>query len=213
MIAAGDSVRSLSAADLMSRGVKTIPAGMSLPDAARDLTRLGIHGAPVVDDRGRCVGVLSATDLVRWVGRAELPVARVPACVFQAADREPGGQTTALCLLADGACPVQQARSLPDGTRVLVCTEPEGIPTDWQLVAGRPDPGKTVRDVMTTRVVSADANARVPELARLMLDRGVHRLIVLDPDERPVGVVSVNDLLQVLAHPEFVTEGESSNRH
>jgi CBS-domain-containing membrane protein len=40
-----------------------------------------------------------------------------------------------------------------------------------------------------------------------MLDRGVHRVLVLDADGRPVGVVSVDDLLQMLAHPEVAALG------
>jgi CBS domain-containing protein len=62
-----------------------------------------------------------------------------------------------------------------------------------------------VRDVITTEVVGVGPDAPVTELARVMLDRGVHRLLVLDLPGRPVGVVSVNDILRVLAHPEITT--------
>jgi CBS-domain-containing membrane protein len=59
----------LTAADLMSRDVIVLSQSTSLRAAAHQLARARVSGAPVVDDAGRCVGVLSATDLVRWLDR------------------------------------------------------------------------------------------------------------------------------------------------
>jgi CBS-domain-containing membrane protein len=59
----------LTAADLMSRDLIAIPQQMSIRAAARLLSKAQVSGAPVVDNQGRCVGILSATDLVRWVDR------------------------------------------------------------------------------------------------------------------------------------------------
>jgi CBS domain-containing protein len=55
---------SLTAADLMSPLVISIPRQMSVQGAAHLLALNHISGAPVVDDDGRCVGVVSATDFV-----------------------------------------------------------------------------------------------------------------------------------------------------
>src|SRR5947209_11543530 len=71
MIPATKSLRELTAADLMSRHVVTIPHRMSLHAAAHRLNQANVSGAPVTDDEGRCVGVLSRTDLVRWLDRGE----------------------------------------------------------------------------------------------------------------------------------------------
>jgi CBS-domain-containing membrane protein len=59
----------LTAKDLMSRHVVTIARGMSLRAAAHRLAEAGVSGAPVTDEHGRCIGVLSTTDLVRWMDR------------------------------------------------------------------------------------------------------------------------------------------------
>jgi tRNA nucleotidyltransferase (CCA-adding enzyme) len=59
----------LTAADLMTTPVRTIPQEMSLREAAHLLTRDGISGAPVVDADGRCIGVLSSSDFVTWAGK------------------------------------------------------------------------------------------------------------------------------------------------
>jgi CBS domain-containing protein len=70
----------LTARDLMTPAVMVLPADMRLPAAARLLGRLQVSGAPVVDATGRCVGVLSAADFMRW---AE---GDTPRCTCLAAD-------------------------------------------------------------------------------------------------------------------------------
>jgi CBS-domain-containing membrane protein len=67
-----------TAEDLMSRDVITIPSKMSLRAAAHLLAQSHVSGAPVIDETGRCVGVLSAVDLVNWVDRGELAAKRGP---------------------------------------------------------------------------------------------------------------------------------------
>jgi CBS domain-containing protein len=95
---------------------------------------------------------------------------------------------------------------MPGGGTAVVCSEPHCVPTDWQMVETEA-PATVVRDIMTSSVVDVGPGANVTELARLMLDRGIHRLVVLDADRRPIGIVAVNDLLQVLAHPELTPAG------
>lgn len=55
---------SLTAGDLMNPVVIAIPRQMSVKGAAHLLAQNHISGAPVVDDEGRCIGVVSATDFV-----------------------------------------------------------------------------------------------------------------------------------------------------
>ena len=63
----------LTAADLMTTHVTTIPPEMSLREAGRLLFRSDISGAPVVDSQGKCLGILSASDFVHWVGSGDEP--------------------------------------------------------------------------------------------------------------------------------------------
>jgi CBS domain-containing protein len=58
----------LTATDLMSAPVLTIPQDTPLREAARLLSKSDISGAPVVDGAGRCLGVLSSHDFVIWAG-------------------------------------------------------------------------------------------------------------------------------------------------
>lgn len=204
MDALGNLLLTLTAGDLMSRDVKTIEAGMSLREASLQLARWEVHGAPVVDERGQCVGVLSVTDLARWAAGPGRPRSPQPqTCSFQSKCREPGGHETTLCRLPEGICPLQRLRETADGGLVLACVEPNSVPSDWQMIELESLPSDAVRDFMTTTVITTDPQTPVPELARLMLEHQIHRLLVLDAKRCPVGVVAVNDLLQVLAHPEL----------
>lgn len=52
------------------------------------------------------------------------------------------------------------------------------------------------RDVMTTRVATIGQEATVREAAKLMLERGVSALPVLDQKDRLVGIISEGDLVR-----------------
>jgi len=60
----------LFARDLMERNVLTIPAAMSFHDIQHLFVVAGCHGAPVVDDAGNVLGVVSAMDLLRAADQA-----------------------------------------------------------------------------------------------------------------------------------------------
>jgi CBS domain-containing protein len=155
---------SLTAEDLMSRDVKAVPQTMSLRAAAHLLYREQISGAPVVDDEGRCVGVLSATDLVRWAGDT-------------ARDPSPG---------------------------------PVDVCSDWQITEMLFVPEEEVARHMTADPVTAAPGTPVTELARMMLEAHIHRVIVTDADGRPVGVVTSTDVLAAVA---FADPGPGVWRH
>jgi CBS domain-containing protein len=59
-----DRLSSLRVADVMNRDVVQLPSSMTMGKAAKTLAERQISGAPVVDEQGRCVGVLSTTNFV-----------------------------------------------------------------------------------------------------------------------------------------------------
>jgi CBS-domain-containing membrane protein len=60
----------LTAWDLMRETELVIPLEMNVGAAAELLEAAGGGVAPVVDSRGRCVGVFTAADYLRWLDRA-----------------------------------------------------------------------------------------------------------------------------------------------
>jgi CBS domain-containing protein len=195
----------LTADDVMTHDVVRISEDMPLRDAGRLLLHERISGAPVVDARGGCVGVLSALDLLRCADkRAEGagpggPPAPVT-CPFQVAHRRPHGDEVTLCLLPPGVCPVQVRQEEPEGKGLLLCGEPQCILVDWQVVDPERLSTNAVRHFMTTDLVTARPTTPLWALARLMLDAHIHRVIVVDAGRQPVGIVSSTDLLATLAN-------------
>ena len=80
-----------------------------------------------------------------------------------------------------------------DGGRLV------GVLTDRDIVvraivAGR-DPGSTpVREIMTARVVTCYEDQDSDEAVRIMEQEQIRRLVVLDRQDRLVGIVSLGDL-------------------
>ena len=61
----------------------------------------------------------------------------------------------------------------------------------------RADPGSAVEDLAEHEPVSVKTGADLPEVARTMTDYNLVMLPVLDDDERVVGVITVDDVLEL----------------
>ena len=59
-------------------------------------------------------------------------------------------------------------------------------------------PRVRVRHLMTRPPVTVHLGATVEQAARLMLERHIHRLVVVDDAGSPIGVVTTSDLLRVV---------------
>lgn len=55
-----------------------------------------------------------------------------------------------------------------------------------------------VRHIMTTPAVTVHIETSIRRAARLMIDRHIHRLVVIDGEDRAVGVITPLDLLPLL---------------
>lgn len=175
----------ITADELMSTEVMSIPRRMSLGAAAYLLHRDQISGAPVVDEGGRCVGVLSARDFLRWAAEHAPVTASAHAGVATAGPEE------ALCASGEGNCPITV--STPPAA---AHDQPESVFNEWQQEEDEPhDP---VAAYMTADVVTANRSTPLSELARMMVDAHIHRLIITDDAHRPVGVVTSTDILAAL---------------
>jgi CBS domain-containing protein len=92
----------------------------------------------------------------------------------------------------------------PDFYRELVaCATPLCACSDWQMFEIHELPLDEVRCHMTRDPVMVRPGTPLRELARLMLDAHIHRVIVADERGRPVGIVSSTDLIAAVAQLEF----------
>jgi CBS domain-containing protein len=145
------SFQGLTAADLMTAPVTTIPQEMPLRAAAALLTVERISGAPVVDSAGQCIGVLSSSDFVTW---------------------------------AKG-----------DGKgKVTHFIAPWG-----EMIALDDSPDSEIRQYMTARPVTVAPSAPIGELAQIMVDAHIHRVLVVVDQGRPQGIVTSTDILAAVA--------------
>ncbi|MGB9359031.1 MAG: CBS domain-containing protein [Acidimicrobiia bacterium] len=102
----------------------------------------------------------------------------------------------------------------PDGSVVGIITEADFIETEAGRTAGRQRLfdavfgekrtrlPSTVEAAMTKYPIMVDRNATIAEAARLMADRKVKRLPVVDPDGRLEGIVSRADILVAFARDD-----------
>jgi CBS domain-containing protein len=59
--------------------------------------------------------------------------------------------------------------------------------------------GQTVGEVMTAGAISITADATLPTAARVMHDKKIHRLPVVDAADRPIGIITQGDIVRAIA--------------
>ena len=89
---------------------------------------------------------------------------------------------------------------------------PEGIDTEWgylsKIVAEGKDPLQVrLGDIMTSDLVSVDANVGLDQVAELMARKGIRRVLVLK-DRRVIGVITASSMLSRLK--EYVDQVSST---
>jgi CBS domain-containing protein len=72
------------------------------------------------------------------------------------------------------------------------------VPTIQALIRHR-ESGIRVGEVMSTPPVTIDSVATLSEAARVMADRGLHRLVAVDEHQRPIGVIAAMDFVILAA--------------
>ena len=140
------------AKDIMRKDVVTVAPYMTLKELAQTLDDNGISGAPVVDAKGKVLGVVSQTDLVR-------------------ADREKGAVDIGF---------YQKETDESASARGFHYEAPDH---------------RRVEQIMTPGGITCSENAPIGDIARLMLARGIHRVLVTR-DGALLGIVTTMDLLR-----------------
>lgn len=148
----------LTAADVMQTHVIKVSPSDPLDSVKRLFYEEEIQGAPVVDDEGRVLGMVTSMDLIR-----------------AAMDASEDGGTDFGVMLED--------------LRINWDDSQEG--TSSRLAEA------IVEDVMTRDAVSVDPATPVSEVARVLRENRIHRVLVAKNGSL-IGIVSSFDLIAVL---------------
>jgi CBS-domain-containing membrane protein len=76
------------------------------------------------------------------------------------------------------------------------------VNTEWEVVELEKLPEDEIGQYMTADPVMVSPSTGICRLARQMVDAHIHRTIVVDSENKPIGIVSSTDLLATLAHAE-----------
>ena len=72
----------------------------------------------------------------------------------------------------------------------------------WTHHQGNQHPKLTAGEIMSSPAITIHPDAPIPRAARLLHDRHIKRLPVVDPDGKLIGIVSRRDLLRVFLRPD-----------
>ncbi len=205
---------------IMSRPAVSVEIDDALPDAVRILDRRRISALPVVE-RGRLWGILTETDLIRWLLHAD---ARPDGPVRRYLDRSLSERCTRRVITAGPDEPIMDVvdrfrrhriRHVPvlDGGRLVGLVADRDIRRllGWEEVhealadeAGRVfEPPQRVAEVMQTRLHTQPPEAPLREAVRTMLEHRVHSVLVARGDAL-FGILTETDLVRDLLRCELI---------
>ena len=147
--------------------------------------------------------VLCGSDFVHWVtdGANDVDEVRQPSCSYQVKGRLLTGEEAVISRVGPGE--LSPARGAVYAGRPAHDSLPPAHGHCQRLATGDREPARQpVRQYMTSDVVTAGPHTPLAKLARTMLDVHIHRVIVVDEQHRPIGIVSSTDLVAALAHAD-----------
>jgi CBS domain-containing protein len=207
------------AADIMTPSPICLNARTPVDRAARRMVQANLKRAPVVDEQGRLVGMLSRVDLLRTL-------VNVPPGTEQPAQ----GTGTTVGEMMDERVPTVPEdapietlveRMVEGGLRRVIVVDAEGraagIITDGDLVARVTPPerpgviaallgrgrsraagGQIARAIMSPGVLSGPPDTPIASAVSQMIERRTKRFVVVDAAGRPIGIADRQMLLRGL---------------
>lgn len=163
--------------DIMQADVITVAPDASIRELARLLEDSHVSGVPVCDAGGNIVGVVSASDLVRFAADA------------------PEDETA--WELEDDIEP-DATENEAAAWSYFQAEEPPPRFTDLDWLHGPDLDGVTVREIMTAAPFAVAPQLPIGELARMLLEQRIHRAVVAE-EGRLVGIVTTLDVLRAVA--------------
>lgn len=178
-------------ATIMTEEVVSVPPEMSLRDAVELLRGQGISGVPVLSGED-VVGVVSVTDLVEFSAGRTAPDLAPGEGAAEEGDFWEGMEEWAP--VEDEQDPASYFRDLwPDSEESVAERWDHASVGSWDRLSEH-----AVAEIMTRKLCFLPPGATVREAARYMIDRDIHRVLVME-GPRLVGIVSTTDVVRAVA--------------
>jgi signal transduction histidine kinase len=183
--------------EIMTPAPLTAPASIGHLEAYRLMVERNIRHLPVTDSSGRIVGLVTESDYIRTLGTDYYirlkDVASVMAPVAAVSGKAPLAQALDLLGRADVSCVVVTG----DGGARGILTERDIV----RLLGQGIDPKTTpVATVMTSPVVTVPRDSNLLDASKVLAERRIRRVIVVDPEGHPVGILSQHEMVKGLEH-------------
>ena len=198
-----NTMRTLTASDLMTKPVDTIQADTPLKEAA-DLFIQKRVGRFLILEKGKPVGTISLSDFVASLSEK-----------IKSKRDTVGDVMSHAILVCRGKTPVLSAAyaMTSSGWRSVLVVDIRGKVLGvvsghdlLKLVENGVDEKMTVREVMHP-ALTIDIHASLREAADMLIQNHHHRLVVVDkenPDSFPLGAISTFDIVAEMARPDSV---------
>lgn len=174
--------------EIMSTEIKAVRPETTLRELAEFFVDEEVSGAPVVSN-GKVMGVVSATDLLEFDAESRA----VPA--YQGS-----GEGTFQPLQPDeswnadeGDVPARYFAEMWEDAGADVRTRLSSESPEWDALEDH-----SVGEVMTQKLLGLSSDADVREAATLMIEAGVHRVLVMDGGDL-VGIVTTTDIMRAVS--------------
>jgi len=196
-----NTMRGMTAGDLMTSPIEIIDAGASVEEAAKRMIEKQIHRM-LVTEMGKPVGIISISDFVAGIASQEI------------AKRETVGDvmSDAFLVCRDKTPVLSAARTMTQaGWRSIIVVNSKGkllgvvTGNDLLRLAGNNvDENLQVSEFIDRDLITIDIHASLQQAADLMIQNHRHRVIVVDkndPEGFPLGVISSFDIVAEMAKP------------
>ena len=196
-----NTMRKLTARDLMTSPIETVDANTSAAEAAKRMADRHIHRM-LVTETGKPVGIISISDFVAGIAAQE------------EVKRETVGDVMSDTFLVcrEDTPVLSAARTMTQaGWRSIIVVNSKGkllgVITGNDLVhlaGNNVDENLKVSEFMNRNLITIDINSSLQQAADLMIQNHGHRVIVVDkddPDSFPLGVISSFDIVSEMARP------------
>jgi CBS domain-containing protein len=172
--------------DIMKTEVITIGPDAPVSDLVRKLEKASITGVPVVDEEEEILGVVTSHDVLHLAG----DLIAVPEAMQWG--------------LGLGSAPAGTnfVRAPLEGEFFAYYVTPDGkyvdVRDNIRELSGDVFEGYSISEIMTPDPVTIEADASLPEAARLLRDEDVRRALVVSSGKL-VGIVTATDIIRAVA--------------